>query len=70
MVQQIASAIEEMSATSELISKDIESISYISSTTSSTSGEVLSASLALSREGGYPSGDCRAVQGVRKMTEA
>ena len=52
MVQQIATAIEEMSATSDAISKDIESISGISGDTSLSSNEVLKASNELSRLGG------------------
>jgi methyl-accepting chemotaxis protein len=51
MVQQIASALEEMSATSDMISKDIESISGISQETSMSSGEVTKASQELARLG-------------------
>jgi len=51
MVQQIATAIEEMSMASDQISKDIESISGISSETSMASGEVTKASQELARLG-------------------
>jgi methyl-accepting chemotaxis protein len=51
MIQQIASAINEMSATSDQISRDIESISSISVETSSASGEVHRASNELSTLG-------------------
>jgi methyl-accepting chemotaxis protein len=51
MVQQIATALEEMSATSDMISKDIESISGISNETSMSSGEVTKASQELARLG-------------------
>jgi methyl-accepting chemotaxis protein len=51
MVQQIASAIEEMTATSDMISKDIESISGISNETSMSSSEVTKASQELARLG-------------------
>ncbi len=51
MVQQIATAIEEMSATSDTISKDIESISGISGDTSRSADNVLKASDELSQLG-------------------
>jgi methyl-accepting chemotaxis protein len=51
MVQQIAAAIEEMSAASGQISKDIESISGVSRETSQSSGEILNAATELSKLG-------------------
>jgi methyl-accepting chemotaxis protein len=51
MVQQIAAAIEEMSVTSDQINKDIDSISSISTETSTASGEVTKASQGLARLG-------------------
>ena len=44
MVQQIASATEEMSATSDQISKDVEQIAVISRETSTSSGQTAAAS--------------------------
>ena len=49
MVQQIASATEEMAATSEEINKDIEMISSLSAGTSGSSGEIAKASHELSQ---------------------
>jgi methyl-accepting chemotaxis protein len=49
MVQQIASATEEMASTSEEINKDIEMISSLSANTSGSSGEIAKASNELSR---------------------
>ncbi|MBA4418185.1 MAG: methyl-accepting chemotaxis protein [Syntrophus sp. (in: bacteria)] len=49
MIQQIASAAEQMSATSEEITKDIEQIAVISNDTSSRSDQTHQAALTLSR---------------------
>jgi methyl-accepting chemotaxis protein len=49
MVQQIASATEEMATTSEEINKDIEMISSLSAGTSGSSGEIAKASHELSQ---------------------
>jgi len=49
MVQQIASATEEMASTSEEINKDIETISSLSAGTSGSSGEIAKASHELSK---------------------
>ena len=49
MVQQIASATEEMASTSEEINKDIETISSLSAGTSGSSGEIAKASFELSQ---------------------
>jgi len=49
MVQQIASATEEMASTSEEINKDIEMISSLSAGTSGSSGEIAKASNELSQ---------------------
>ncbi|HVN96553.1 MAG TPA: HAMP domain-containing methyl-accepting chemotaxis protein [Syntrophorhabdaceae bacterium] len=48
MVQQIASATEEMASTSEEINKDIEMISSLSTETSGSSGQIAKASSELS----------------------
>jgi len=47
MVQQIASASEEMASTSEQISKDIETIATVSKETSGNSEDITKASLEL-----------------------
>ena len=49
MVQQIASATEEMASTSEEINKDIEMISSLSADTSGNSGQIAKASKELSQ---------------------
>jgi methyl-accepting chemotaxis protein len=49
MVQQIASATEEMASTSEEINKDIEMISSLSTETSGSSGQIAKASHELSQ---------------------
>ena len=49
MVQQIASATEEMSATSEGISRDIDRIATVAKTTSLTAGQVTESSTVLAR---------------------
>ena len=49
MVQQIASATEEMASTSEEINKDIEMISSLSTDTSGSSGQIAKASHELSQ---------------------
>jgi methyl-accepting chemotaxis protein len=49
MVQQIASATEEMASTSEEINKDIEMISSLSADTSGSSGKIAKASNELSQ---------------------